>query len=273
MTADPLFYKIFKDLPELFFELMGEPQKGKSAAYEYSAPEIKQQGFRLDGLLLTKPGYSFSPIYFIEAQAYKDSNFYDTFFGKIMMYLTQYKPPNEKWYAVVIYDRRSNERTLPPYLKIFLPVLRRFYLDELGKDPNQSLSIGIMRLVVEKKSKKKTGELARQLMDKTNSEITSPSLQEKVLQFIHTVVIDKFPNLTVKELENMLDLESLRNSKVYLEGKQEGREEGREKGREEGRLEQKLETVPILLELGLTIQQIAERLKLDVKTVEQSVKQ
>jgi hypothetical protein len=63
-----------------------------------------------------------------------------------------------------------------------------------------------------------------------------------------------------EELENMLDLESLRNSKVYLEGKQEGR------------LEQKLETVPILLELGLTIQQIAERLKLDVKTVEQSVK-
>jgi predicted transposase/invertase (TIGR01784 family) len=260
MTADPLFYKIFKDLPELFFELMGESQKDKSA-YEYSAPEIKQQGFRLDGLLLTKPGYSFSPIYFIEAQAYKDNNFYDTFFGKIIMYLTQYKPPNEEWYAVVIYDKRSNERTFPPYLKIFLPVLRRFYLDELGKDPNQSLSIGIMRLVVEKKSKKKTGELARQLMDKTNSEMTSPTLQEKVLEFIQTVVIDKFPNLTVKELEDMLDLESLRNSKVYLEGKQEGR------------LEQKLETVPILLELGLTIQQIAERLKLDVKTVEQSIKQ
>ncbi|GJD19682.1 hypothetical protein RIVM261_046380 [Rivularia sp. IAM M-261] len=263
MTADPLFYKIFKDLPELFFELMGESQKDKSA-YEYSAPEIKQQGFRLDGLLLTKPGYSFSPIYFIEAQAYKDSNFYDTFFGKIIMYLTQYKPQNEKWYAVVIYDRRSNERTLPPYLKIFLPVLRRFYLDELGKDPNQSLSIGIMRLVVEKKSKKKTGELARQLIDKTNSEITSSSLQEKVLQFIQTVVIDKFPNMTVEELENMLELESLRNSKVYLEGKQEGRDEGR--------LEQKLEMIPILLELGLTVQQIAERLKLDVKTVEENVK-
>ena len=89
-------------------------------------------------------------------------------------------------------------------------------------------------------------------------------MQEKVLQFIQTVVIDKFPNMTVEELENMLELESLRNSKVYLEGKQEGRDEGR--------LEQKLEMIPILLELGLTVQQIAERLKLDVKTVEENVK-
>ena len=73
--------------------------------------------------------------------------------------------------------------------------------------------------------------------------------------------MDKLPNLSVKELEAMLELESLRKSKVYLEG------------REEGRLEQKIETIPILLELGLTIEQIAERLKLDVKTVQENVKQ
>lgn len=52
MTADPLFYKIFKELPELFFELIGESPRSKSI-YEYSAPEIKQQGYRLDGLLVT----------------------------------------------------------------------------------------------------------------------------------------------------------------------------------------------------------------------------
>jgi predicted transposase/invertase (TIGR01784 family) len=259
MTADPLFYKIFKDMPELFFELIGESQHNKSL-YQYSAPEIKQQGYRLDGLLLTRPGYSFAPIYFIEAQAYKDNNFYDTFFGKIMMYLTQYKPPNEKWYAIVIYDKRSNEKSFPPYLKIFTPVLRCFYLDELGKQPNQSLSVGIMRLVVEKKMKKKTGEFARQLMSKANLEITNAALQEKVLQFIQTVMIDKFPNLTVEELEVMLDLESLRNTKVF------------QQGISEGVLKQKLDTIPILQEFGLTTEQIAERLKLDVKTVQENLK-
>jgi predicted transposase/invertase (TIGR01784 family) len=268
MTADPLFYKIFKDIPELFFELIGKPEQNKSV-YQYSAPDIKQVSFRLDGLLSTKPGYSFKPIYFIEAQAYKDNNFYNSFFGKIILYLTQYEPPNEEWYAIVIYDKRSNEGKFPPYLKIFLPALRCFYLDELAKAPNQSLSVGVMRLIVEEKRKKKTGELARQLINQTKSEITNAALQEKVLEFIQTVVIDKFSNLSREELEVMLDLESLKKSKVYLEG----REEGREEGLEEGVLKQKLETIPILLELGLNIEQIAERLKLDVETVRENTQQ
>jgi predicted transposase/invertase (TIGR01784 family) len=267
MTADPLFYKIFKELPELFFELIGESPRSQSI-YEYSAPEIKQQGYRLDGLLVTRPGYSFAPIYFIEAQAYKDTNFYDTFFGKIMMYLTQYKPPNEEWYAIVIYDKRSTERSFPPYLNLLKPALRCFYLDELGKQTNQSLSVGIMRLVVEKRAKKKTGEFARQLMSKTTSEITSAALQEKVLQFIQTVVIDKFPSLTVEELEVMLDLESLRNSKVFLQGKQEGEQQGEQKGIRK----HQLKMIPILQELGLNTEQIAERLELDVETVQKNLK-
>jgi predicted transposase YdaD len=92
------------------------------------------------------------------------------------------------------------------------------------------------------------------------SEVTNAALQEKVLEFIQTVVIDKFPNLTLEELEVMLDLESLRKSKVYQEGISEGV------------LKQKLETIPILIELGLTTDQIAERLKLDVQTVRENVK-
>ncbi|BAZ08690.1 hypothetical protein NIES4071_04950 [Calothrix sp. NIES-4071] len=260
MTADPLFYKIFNDIPELFFELIGEGQRDKTG-YEFIAEEVKQQGFRLDGLFKTSSGYSFMPLYFVEAQGYKDSSFYDSFFGKIIMYLTQKNPPNKKWYAIVIYDRRCNERTLPPYLEIFSPVLRRFYLDELGKDPNQSLSVGVMSLIANKKGREKIGKLARQLIIRTNSEITSPALKEKVLQFIQTVVMDKLPNLSVKELETMLELESLRKSKVYLEGV------------EEGVLKQKIETIPILLKAGLTIEQIAESLKLDIKIVQENVKQ
>ncbi len=58
----------------------------------------------------------------------------------------------------------------------------------------------------------------------------------------------------------MLELESLRKSKVYQEGISEGV------------LKQKLETIPILQELGLTTEQIAERLKLDVETVQENIK-
>ncbi|NJL10475.1 MAG: DUF2887 domain-containing protein [Calothrix sp. SM1_7_51] len=179
--------------------------------------------------------------------------------------MTQYEPPNKQWYAIVIYDRRSREGTFPPYLNVFLPVLRRFYLDELANTPDQSLSVGIMRLIVQEKNKKKTGELARQLIKQTNSQITNAVFKEKVLEFIQTIVIDKFVNLSREELEAMLELESIRKSKVYQEAKEEGIQEGV--------LEHKLKMIPILSELGLTIEQTAERLELDVETVRQHSKQ
>ncbi len=57
----------------------------------------------------------------------------------------------------------------------------------------------------------------------------------------------------------MLNLESLRKSKVYQEGV------------EEGILKTKLETIPRLMKLELSIEQIAESLELDVDTVRKIV--
>ncbi|MBD2771637.1 Rpn family recombination-promoting nuclease/putative transposase [Iningainema tapete] len=259
MSADPLFYEIFKEIPELFFELIEQPEKDPSI-YKFSAQEIKQRSFRLDGLLSTLEAAPNEPIYIIEAQSYQDDNFYNQFVAKVILYLTQYQPANPEWYAVVIYDRKSHEGNFPEYLNFFRAHLRCFYLDELAKTPKQSLAVGVMRLIVENKSKEKTGELARQLMSQAQQELSDATLAEKVLEFIKTVVIDKFTNLSREELEAMLNLESLKKSKVYQEGK------------EEGVLETKLETIPILLELGLTIEQIAQRLKLDVEIVRNNTK-
>ncbi|MBW4670946.1 MAG: Rpn family recombination-promoting nuclease/putative transposase [Cyanomargarita calcarea GSE-NOS-MK-12-04C] len=96
---------------------------------------------------------------------------------------------------------------------------------------------------------------------------TDTTLEEKVLEFIKAVVIDKFANLSREELEVMLNLDSLKKSKVYQEAKEEGFEEGKEEGKEEGSLETKLKTIPKLIKLGLSIEQIAESLELDVETV------
>jgi predicted transposase/invertase (TIGR01784 family) len=72
---------------------------------------------------------------------------------------------------------------------------------------------------------------------------------------IETIVLYKFPNLSREELETMLGLSELRQTRVYQEA------------REEGRLEAKLEMVPTLVELGLTVEEIAQRLGLDVETI------
>ncbi|MEH2415778.1 hypothetical protein [Nostoc sp.] len=57
----------------------------------------------------------------------------------------------------------------------------------------------------------------------------------------------------------MLNLNLLKETKVYQEAKAEGKKEGK--------LETKLKMIPILVELGLTVQQIGEHLELDVEQV------
>ncbi len=67
----------------------------------------------------------------------------------------------------------------------------------------------------------------------------------------------------------MFGLSELKQTRVY----QEAREEGEQIGKQEGRLEAKLEAVPKFLALGLTVEQIAQALDLDVAQVQQVAQQ
>ena len=61
----------------------------------------------------------------------------------------------------------------------------------------------------------------------------------------------------------MFSLDELKQTRYF----QDVLEEGRQEGRQEGRFENKLETVPRLLALGLTVEQGAEALQLDIEQV------
>jgi predicted transposase/invertase (TIGR01784 family) len=81
------------------------------------------------------------------------------------------------------------------------------------------------------------------------------------------------------EVKNALEEEDrevfMTLSETYLEWKeatrQEARQEGLEQGLERGRQEGKLESIPRLLALGLTPEQIAEALDLDLEQVQQLI--
>jgi predicted transposase/invertase (TIGR01784 family) len=78
-----------------------------------------------------------------------------------------------------------------------------------------------------------------------------------------------------KEIEAMFSLSDLRETKVYQEALEEGREEGIEqgieRGREEGELSAKLNSIPRLSVLGLSIEQIAQALDLEIEQVQQVI--
>jgi predicted transposase/invertase (TIGR01784 family) len=74
-----------------------------------------------------------------------------------------------------------------------------------------------------------------------------------------------------EEIEAMFSLSDLKQTKVYQEaleeGKEEGKEEGREIGQQQGELRAKLDSIPRLAALGLTAEQIATALDLEIERV------
>ncbi|WP_228059505.1 Rpn family recombination-promoting nuclease/putative transposase [Plectonema radiosum] len=102
MKTDNIFYKLFGEFPEIFFELIGKPPT-TSNLYEFKSQEIKETSFRLDGIFITLNSLNTTtnePIYFVEVQCYKDKLFYDRFLTSILLYFYQYQPSNPHWYAI-----------------------------------------------------------------------------------------------------------------------------------------------------------------------------
>ncbi|HEY9610961.1 Rpn family recombination-promoting nuclease/putative transposase [Allocoleopsis sp.] len=270
MKTDTIFYQIFQNFPSIFFELIGQPTTDISC-YQFTSPEVKQQAFRFDGLFLPVAEESELPIYFVEVQFQKKPKFYARLFAEIFLYFYQYDH-NKEWYAIVIYRRRSIETPAPrQYRELMEHRVRQIYLDELGETAEQYIGIGIVQLVVE--SKKKTPQVARNLIEKAQRELADVVTQQQVIELIETVILYKFPKLSREEIEAMLALNELKQTRFYQEALEEGRQEGLEQGREQGKLEAKLEMVSLLLEVGLSLEEIAQRLGLDLETVEAAIQQ
>jgi predicted transposase/invertase (TIGR01784 family) len=55
VKTDSIFYRLFQELPEIFFELIGNPPQ-TAEGYKFSSIEIKQTTFRIDGVFLPTKG-------------------------------------------------------------------------------------------------------------------------------------------------------------------------------------------------------------------------
>jgi predicted transposase/invertase (TIGR01784 family) len=107
-----------------------------------------------------------------------------------------------------------------------------------------------VQLVVGEKETAKP--LTAQAMQQAN-QLGDAALKAKVVELIETVLIYKFTELTKEEIQSMFSLSDLKQTRVYQQGK----------------LEAKLESVPSLLAVGLSVEQVAQALKLDVALVQQ----
>ncbi|MBD2180725.1 Rpn family recombination-promoting nuclease/putative transposase [Planktothrix sp. FACHB-1355] len=257
MRTDTIFYQLFQTFPSLLFELIAEPPS-LANSYEFSYREIKELARSFDGLFLPTESASQQPIYFVEVQFQPKSDFYWRFITEVFVYLGQYKPAND-WRAVAIFARRNLDDGVPMQYRGLLmsQQITSVYLDELGETASSSLSLGIVQLVVG--SGETAVELTHRLLQQARTQLSDEALLRKVIELIESVLIYKFTALSRQEIETMFGLSDLKETRFYQEAKEDGKQEGK--------LEGKLETVPILLQLGLTVPQIAERLGLDIEAV------
>lgn len=257
MRTDTIFYQLFQTLPGILFELIGQ-SANQAEAYQFASVEIKELAFRFDGLFLPLADFPEQPIYFVEVQFQPKTDFYWRLFAEIFVYLNQYQPIQD-WRAVAVFAKRSLDPGVPmQYRGLLMSQQVTFvYLDELDEIANTSLGLGIVQLVVEDEAT--VNEQARQLLEKAQQELEDVALRQKVLELIETILVYKLTNLSREEIEAMFGLSELKQTRYFREVAQDAKKEGKLQG--------KLETVPLLLELGLTVEQIAQRLSLDVEAV------
>jgi len=144
VKVDTLFYSIFRKHPKLFFQLIGEPDTDTSQ-YFFLTQEIKQSSFRFDGIL--QPLTPHDTLYFVEVQFQKRPKFYSRLFAEIHLYLHQYQVKND-WLAIVFFKNRNTEFPPLDHQRVdFERRVVRIYLDEIEDLAQQSVGIGILRLL------------------------------------------------------------------------------------------------------------------------------
>jgi predicted transposase/invertase (TIGR01784 family) len=268
VKTDTIFYSLFQVFPSIFFELINQSPE-EAAIYEFTSREIKQLAFRLDGLFLPTTLEPQKPFYVVEVQFQPDEDLYYRLFGELFLFLRQYKP-SHPWQVVVIYPNRSIEReqTLQFGEILALNRVRRIYLDELTQAPESSLGVGVVKLVIE--GEETAPELARRLIAQARQQLSTEATRRDLIDLIETIIVYKLPQKSREEIEAMLGLSELKQTKVYQEAKQEGLAEGEQRGEQRGELKAKLEAIPRMIEFGLSWEQIAQLQDLPLEVVQQA---
>lgn len=93
MKTDSLFYRLFKNAPELLLEL-ADLNYADAHCYCFCSEEIKQTALRLDGILTPPKDNIALPLIFVEVQFQSDPNFYSRFFCEIFSICIKTSPCN-----------------------------------------------------------------------------------------------------------------------------------------------------------------------------------
>ena len=231
-----------RNQPETFFLVLGMPADSATdmaAHYQYEALEFKATAHRADGVF--QPREAGLPLYFLEVQFYHLPSVFADLLVKAYTYLKQHDP-GQAYCGVVLFGSRAFEpaERMPYQPLLDAGLIRCFYLDEMPEVANAPLGLSILYLI--RQSESQAPATARALVAHTKAEIGDEALRADLIQLIETVILYKLPRLSREEIQAMLQVHDIRETRVYQEALQEGIEE---RAAAEGLAqEEKLRTIP-----------------------------
>lgn len=271
MTTDPLFYRLFETSPDTFFLLLGmsaDSAKEMAARYRFQAIEFKETSHRTDGVFLPKEAGL--PLYFVETQFYPLPSVFASLLVKAYTYLKQHDP-GQPFCGVVLFASRALEpASVAPYQPLLdAGLIRRFYLDEMPELANAPLGLSILYLI--RQAESQAPATARELIVRARTEIGAEAERAVLIELIETVIIYKLPRLSREEIQTMLQVHDIRESRVYQEARDEGLKEGIEKGIERGIEKGIAIAIARMAANNMSAGQIAAILELDVEVVRRAL--
>ncbi|MCE2699121.1 MAG: Rpn family recombination-promoting nuclease/putative transposase, partial [Anabaena sp. 49633_E8] len=200
MKTDKLFYRIFLNQPGLLAELL--PGIPPDCQFDYSAPVIKEQEFRHDGILTPLGKDPNLPLVFLEAQMQPDTDFYGRYFAETYLYLKQYKIIRP-WRGLLILKSRGHDLGSEiPYQFQLDNQVQRLYLQDLLHQNCLSPNLALLQLIILPKTK--TIQAAQNLLESSKGQ---PEFRQK-LDLVEAILVNKFPNLSLEEILKMLNLKT-----------------------------------------------------------------
>ncbi len=225
MKTDSLFYELFKAHPASLFELAGLEAEGE---YVFESITVKSTEKRMDGFFRRTDGKGADV--FLEVQGYDDDVIYWRFLREIATQREQTKSSQPFTAIVLFIDKKYDPENCP--ITDFKPPNRliSLYLPDCLKaigDKASPLTV-FKPIVLEKK------KLLPEAVPKWKNEIDSLSLSEStnkvLIDLLENAILSRFPTLTLKEIQKMIQLTPLDKTVAGQELIQMGRKEGAQQG-------------------------------------------
>jgi predicted transposase/invertase (TIGR01784 family) len=210
LRRDTLYYLIFKEFPELLFQLIGNPPQN-AAEYRFNSVAVKEPTFTIDGVFEPPVLNGTGTMYLAEVQMQLDQGLYERTFAELFALFYRSRELYNDWRCVMIYLSRSTEQKVThPYRALLeSEQVQIIYLDELGniRDLPLITSLAVLPTVPPKKAPAE----ARDILARAKEQ---PQQYEVIVDLVTRVMSYMFLDQSPQEIDQMLDIQ-FEETRVY----------------------------------------------------------